>query len=208
MFERLKLLLKRSPQAVFNEHLVTARNQYLTAYRQALSTYRKRFKPSAPEVIFDLNKHEVPKHFRHYRVDLASGAVSPPNLTEVNIAQPIRFDSQTFDLQSGMSVTLKPFVWNGLDIFTAPFESDSPEFVSWCLKWLDLDDKRTPDGDGFCGVIHCVMPPAPRGDCWGFTVDFGTAPIAALEELLSILQSLGVSSVTLGSFHFDKRAGS
>lgn len=205
MFEKLKSLLDHDVPIQFHSMLTSVRDEYLLAYRRALASYRQQFTPSAPEVTFKLNRPDTPIQFQFYRVDLASGAVSPPNLTEVNLGRPLKFKPQLFRMPSGLSLTMHPFVWSGIDFITAPFPADSPELASWCLSWLDPDDKRPRDSEGFSGVIHVVTMPTRRGDQWMFSVDFGTAPIAAFEELLAVLHRLGVESVTAGSFHFYKR---
>jgi hypothetical protein len=204
MIEQLRTLFQKSPLD-FHGLLSVGREQYLETFRKALADYRSRYTPSALEVILDLNRPNTPRHFRHYRMDLASGAVSPPNLTEVNIDRPLHFEPQTFLSSAGVSITVHPFVWNSVDFITKSFPPDSPEFASWILSWLDLEDKRSPDKDGLCGVIHSVTPPGQRGEQWAFSVDFGSAPVVAFEELLAVLRKLGIDSVKAGSFWISDR---
>ncbi len=206
MLARLKSIFQKTPNSEFHRLLCAVRDQYLEAYRRALVTYKQQFKPGGPEVTLRLNIPNTPAHFCHRRMDLASGAVSPPNLTEVVVENPLQFEPKGFQLPSGVSVTMHPFAWSGIDIITRPFPSDSPELAKWCLKWLDLDDKRPRDKHGFSGVTHCVTPPEQRSERWVFSVDFGSAPIVAFDELLTVLQQLGIESVTAGSFQLPKTA--
>src|SRR5207244_11409035 len=151
----------------------------MRAYGQALRSYRSRFTPSAPEVIFEINDPTIPSPFRFFRADLGSGAVSPPNITKVDIGCPPRRPPQTFRLPYGLSLTLQPIAWNAVDFVTTPFDADASEFISWCSRWLDIGEKRKPDRNGFAHVIHAVTPPTREERRCTFTVDFGSASVEA-----------------------------
>jgi hypothetical protein len=181
--------------------LALARGQYMAAYRQALKSYRKRFSPWAAEVMFDLKKVNTPRPFHYYRVDLASSAVTPINITEVNLELPHhRAEPRTFQRASGLSLKLHPVVWNGIDFLSPHFVPEDSEFVAWCSRWLDPDDKLTKGGHTLSGVIHAVTYPSFTGENWMFGVDFGSAPTSAFDELLAVMEQMGCRSVTVGSF--------
>jgi hypothetical protein len=58
----------------------------MSRYVDALAEYRRKYIPGGPEVLLQLGDNGAREAFRLYRVDLASGATTPPNLTEVNLA--------------------------------------------------------------------------------------------------------------------------
>ena len=77
-------------------------------------------------------------------------------------------------------------------------------FLDWCREWLDVDEAHPEDQFGLAGVVHSVIPVRPRrvklgGPEYDVSVDFGSAPITALTELLDLAFALGATEVVLGS---------
>ena len=102
----------------------------------------------------------------------------------------------TFQLPSGMEVQQRGFSWEALRLrFSAPqFEIES--LGEWLRRWLDADEVRAPDASGLSGVVHDLAWTSEQ-DTWQLHVDLGSAPIEALEELLSDISATGVTSVQL-----------
>jgi hypothetical protein len=64
----------------------------------------------------------------------------------------------------------------------------------WFLRWFDADDRSGKTGEGLHGVVHFMPDPAERGDAVEIVVGFGSAPVAAFQELLDCFVALGFSA--------------
>jgi hypothetical protein len=155
--------------------------------------------------MFEPNGSTAPIPYRYFRVDLVSGSVSPPNLTDVNVDPHETFEPLCFAWDSGLKVTLHPFVWNGIEFVSGLVPNDLPLLTDWVSRWLDVGDTKPQDDDGLSEIIHSVTYPMVEGSRWSFSVDFGSAPIGAFEELLNILSKLDVMAVSVGSFTYLAR---
>jgi len=180
-------------------NFATARDDWHRFYLDALASYQAEFQPGGPEVMLQLSDNGQPQVFRLYRVDMASGATTPPSLSDVNLPPIADTGAQEYFLLSGLAVELHPIHWNGVEFFTNRISSDSQEFQAWCSKWLDIEEVGPLNEHGLLGAIHSVTTPEPEGDGTSFSVDFGSAPIGAVEELFSLLQKLGATRVRVSS---------
>lgn len=173
------------------------REHYLGAYLTSLAAFQAEHRPSGPEVLFELQR-ECAYPFRLYRMDMASNSGGKPKMQEVNPATHLSFDPFTETTLTNLEVTIHPIAWNGVD-FRINATPAWGELEAWTLRWLDVGDKHTQDAKGLQGVIHSVTVPKPDGDHSTFSVDFGSAPVLALEELFHVLQRLGATTVKIQS---------
>lgn len=171
----------------------------MSRYVEALAEYQAKFQPGGPEVLLQLSDNGSPKPFRLYRMDLASGAVSPPNLTDVNLHSVPGFPSEHFVVPPGVRVTVEPFHWNGAEFTVRAPIADVSSLAEWCEHWLDVSESNPKDQHGLLGAIHSVTAPEQRGDATFFAVDFGTAPVAAAESLLKVLADGGATDIRIAS---------
>lgn len=179
------------------EILENVRDHYLGKYRAAISTYRERFDPSATEVLLELSG-DAPLVYRYYRADLASGAVDPPNFTEVNPESHLEFEPTKLTYE-GLEVFLSPIVWNGVEVRVEPrIVSDEP-VRSWGTRWIDPDEQAEADGDGLGTYVHSVTAPESDVGSTHFSIDLGSAPVASLLELLVIVRESGAFAAELHS---------
>lgn len=176
-----------------------ARDLWMSRYVEALAEYRLKFQPGGPEVLLQLSDNGSPTPFRLYRMDLASGAVSPPNLTDVNLDSVPDFPTESFVLPPCVKVTIEPFHWNGVEFTVRAPIVDVSALAEWCTHWLDVPESNPKDQYGLLGAIHSVTAPEPRGNATFFSVDFGTAPVAAAEALLKVLANTGASEIRIAS---------
>ncbi len=192
----------------FYSVLEAGRSHYLQQYRAAVARYREEFTPSAPEVTIERTGSNEPRPYSYYRLDLASGAVSPPNLTEVNVDPHTRLAPTVFEPRPGLRVTLSSFVWNGVEFVADAPPADPSCIASWVEHWLDLNDARPTDADGLAGVVHSVTCPSVDAIGWSFSVDFGSAPVDAVRELLECLHDAGLGILRVGSFSLEAESES
>ena len=177
------------------------RSHYLEFYRSSIAEYRQRFNPSAPEVWIEPNGSKAPAPYNYYRLDLASGSVSPPNLTDLNVDPHADIDPCSFQPVPGVRVTISTFVWNGVEIRSRTVPNDPLCITPWFEKWFDTRESHATDEDGLSGVIHSVTYPQVTAKGWGFSVDLGSAPLDAVRELMLVLRDAGLTEVEMGSFY-------
>ena len=123
------------------------------------------------------------------------------DLTEFNLDKDsvTKFDKQLYEV-NGMRVTFDPFVWNGCE-FTID-KKPNIAFDIWARKWMDIDDKKKQDANGFQNVIHSVTFPEEENGKWTMSIDFGTAPIEAVKELMTIFSGQGIKNIEINSKTF------
>jgi hypothetical protein len=162
------------------------RAHYMPRFERALSDHRQELTRVVAEVMLELPRPSEPELLhRIYRVDILGQAPDGSKAIEVNVDQlsPRRASLEGF----GIPVSLHPAVWNGLE-----FEVDGdppPEagLLAWIAKWIDIDDERYDEGADFQGVIHNCFRPSRSEAGYRISVDFGSAPIEAVHELIDLL---------------------
>jgi uncharacterized protein YtpQ (UPF0354 family) len=98
----------------------------------------------------------------------------------------------------GLEVSIFPLAWEQC---TVRFRLESTNFDpldAWFGRWRDLDEARPRDTDGLRGIVHHMLPPAAEGAGWMTVVDFGSAPVAAFEDMLRALETCGARDVRVG----------
>jgi hypothetical protein len=179
------------------EIAASVRTHYLEKMIASFEDFRTLHSPSALEVLFELQR-ECAYPFRLYRADMASNTEDGPKLQDVNPEGYLNFNAITESISETLQVTLNPIAWHGVD-----FDCDKVLTVSdlegWAMRWLDVEDEHIQDSVGLQGVIHSVTAPELQGSRTEFSVDFGSAPVEALKELLDSLSSIGATSVKIRS---------
>lgn len=101
--------------------------------------------------------------------------------------------------ETEMPVRLEPFQWNWLDVrLEIPDRHvDFASLRAWFLRWFKSED---PTVGELLGGMHWMSDPEVVGQDWEFSLDLGTAPVAAFEELLDTCGGLGARMATLGQF--------
>jgi hypothetical protein len=114
---------------------------------------------------------------------------SRPNQTGGSEAARVR-DCQVF---------ISDFAWDALSLAAqgvppSAFDSTCRE---WFLRWFDMDDSNPASALGLYGVVHFMSDPVDDGVQIKAHFDLGSAPVAALAELIEELASKGASAVHL-----------
>ncbi|HLF93226.1 MAG TPA: hypothetical protein VJB14_07185 [Planctomycetota bacterium] len=128
------------------------------------------------------------------RGDLFDGA----NMVRVDSARRISFEPFEFKWAGSLQVRMEPFFWDSCPL---RLEGPSPAWTpltDWFDRWFDGEEKRAPAYDGFYGVIHFLADPAPSGAAFLSSVDFGSAPVEAFEQLLDAVRALGLRKLHIG----------
>ena len=118
----------------------------------------------------------------------------------VNPANMLSFPQFTLTWPTGeMALTVEPFQWHWLQIQTTatPGSDDWQTLRGWYIKWFGETD---PAPDQLSGAVHYFADPQINGANIELTIDLGTSPIEAFEELLDALSAFGAQEVRLGQF--------
>lgn len=171
------------------------RNRYLSIYRRSIEEWKTETR-FAVEILVQPDGRTTPSPFCLTRIDIISGEPTAPNLIRVADSLEEPGSSATFQLPNGLEVQQDGFSWEALQLsFLGPqFEID--RLQGWLKMWLDADEVREPDASGLSGVVHDLAWTTDHG-MWQLDVDLGSAPIEALEALLSDISAAGVTSVRL-----------
>ncbi len=119
-------------------------------------------------------------------------------MTEVNLDSHLEFDPLTFH-HNGLHVVMAPLVWNGVEFRVEPAFRDDSRLQTWALRWLDPNEGAAADSDGLGAYIHSVTAPEHDATATTFAVDFGSAPVRGVLELLTVLRDSGARTVELHS---------
>ena len=188
-----------------DELLTKERNQYLATYQLGIEQNKK--PKFAVEIMIQITAEQnknLPELYKINRYDLINiNAEGKYDLTEFNLEKDsvLKFDEQIYEV-NGMKVTINPFVWNGCEMSLD--RKPNITFDNWAKKWIDLDDNKTVSSDGFQNVIHSVTFPEQENGKWTTSIDFGSSPIQAFEELLTILSGQGIKKIEVHSKTFTE----
>lgn len=189
--------MKGDGEDSLSDVLNAIRAHYLEALHASILEFKQTYNPAAAEVLLAMDR-DTAYAFRLYRMDMAAQAGGEPVLRECNLSSYLNFSPQSFTPAPGLSLTLSPIAWNGVDVsIDQEFRDDRLE--QWALRWLDVDDEHAHDERGFQSVIHSVTEPTTAHGRTTFSVDFGSAPYAAVADLLQLLAEAGVTRVALTS---------
>jgi hypothetical protein len=115
----------------------------------------------------------------------------------------VDFEPVEFDWGKTLHVELGPFAWQNVTI-TMPNDPvyDWTALQEWFWKWFQDDDDvddDDPEAAILLGAIHSLSDPVVQDDVVEFTLDLGSAPIAAFEELLDAFAAAGVTLCAIGN---------
>lgn len=185
-----------------DEILIQERERYLTFFRLAVKDEKVKYDSCVSEILLKPNKesqNDQPEVFQLFRYDLL---YKKPNgqtgISEINLDSLLAYNPEKFSVGE-MKVTINPFVWNGCEFFISKQTYDWDVFFEWANKWIDIDGKMEPNENGEDGVIHNVTFPVEENEKYVISVDFGTSPLSAFKELLTIFARQGIQEIIIDS---------
>jgi hypothetical protein len=130
-------------------------------------------------------------------VHTAGESAGQPAMVDSN-AQ-LDFEPFAFELDTA-AVSIRPFVWDWVTVEADGFDeaAATDAFKAWFFAWFDTDDARVPAEDGLHGVVHYLSEPARTEHGWRVNADLGSAPGAAVEDLLFRLVDAGATRISIG----------
>ena len=94
---------------------------------------------------------------------------------------------------------MEPFQWNWIQLRLHGLDSDADwqPLREWFFRWFHEGD---PADDELLGGIHFMSDPEEGDGAAEVTIDLGTAPVEAFEELLDAVGQLGANRLQIGQF--------
>ena len=86
-----------------------------------------------------------------------------------------------------------------IEFETDIFPSSNEVLSNWAIKWLDPEEKGVADDYGFEGYLHSITYPEEINGKMHFSVDFGSASLDSVFDLLGVFMEMGVSHVKMHS---------
>jgi hypothetical protein len=188
----------------------TIRNAYVDAFAHAIRAQTQR----SPRLLVEPRLAESDDDAATadpFRVPMRQDLVPTDGGGEIESVMVVRgslaeFRSFAVEYEDGFQLGLGPFTWDACQVIAIglPARPDYTPLLDWFTEWADLRDARPADpATSLRHVVHHVSEPVVREDVTAFEVDFGTADVDALDELLSTLQDMGASIVILGELQQD-----
>ena len=183
------------------EFLSEARADYLAAFRRTLQQRRAEDATVIPEVWVrpgpQPGADEPPPP--PMCVDILGGSEAEPTIIAVSNEQPPEGALVGTMRIGGAQVRVYPVTWEVFLVWVRQRDPDWAVLDAWRAKWIDPEREADPaDEDGLHGVVHFLGPPVAEGGGYLLEVDFGSAPIEALTELLDALADGGATEIELG----------
>jgi len=174
------------------------RDYFLDCFRESIAKARVDLDQFATELLLELSRLKHPDYcYRLYRADIVGKKDGKSVVQEITVGEREVMDWQT-SFPSGVSIDA-PIVWYGIEFEVTGGLPDEKALLDWATRWLDIKDGRYHESAEFQEVVHSVTPPTIKDTGFSVSVDFGSAPTAAFDELLQILARDG-KSVSVGSF--------
>lgn len=110
----------------------------------------------------------------------------------------LSFEPVEIQKPTAIPVIVSPFGWDQVSFSATmdPAASLDP-LLEWFWRWFDANDDNDIGHDGLCRVVHYMSDPAFEGDELKFVADLGSAPVDALNELISVLIEMGAREVKI-----------
>ena len=132
------------------------------------------------------------------RHDLRVTRVGRSRVRRVPAPAPLSFEPLCMVAESGFTTVISPFRWEAADLVVETRESrpDWRPLRLWFLDWFQSRfSELAPDLDG---ALHTLCGPHPVPEGHRFTLDLGSAPLAALPGLIGAMEESGSLRMRVG----------
>ena len=144
------------------------------------------------ELLLQVNERETPAPFCLMRIDGIYGGPSAPKIVPFVAPESHSPISRDFVID-GLAVRVEEFSWESLKIRFGLGRFQIESLDSWLNRWLDPKEQRSPDSDGLSGVVHDLAWTFHGDNMLELCIDFGSAPIQALHEILAAIKLSGIT---------------
>ena len=167
------------------------RSHYLKQLNSTLASLSSEGRSVYAEICVELPRPDASRQlYRLYVVDILERLPDGETaVIETNVEpRSVQISGLPFDA---------PIAWNGIDFRCAPDHFPEDALALWGDRWISDESPPLGPQDNLTGIIHSVTEPSLHGSHVEFSVDFGSAPVAAFDEIVAIL---GGSLLSIGSY--------
>ena len=173
----------------FEELLELTRDSYVGQFADFADKQTALFDKGVAEVKLQISGDS--EYYRNYFcADFASND-DDGHIVELAAEEEVTFDPVEVSL-GNMEMTINRLVWNDITIASNDRTLLAGDFAEWFETWFDPEETTFDPDTRFSACIHSLKVASSQ-----VTVDFGTAPITALADLLMRFESLGCQSLTV-----------
>ena len=167
------------------------RSRYLKELASALTSLSSQGRTVFAEICLELPRPEASNElYRLYVADIFERLPDGDSkIVEINI-DPTFLEFQELPINA-------PIAWNAVEFRCAPEHFPEDALVAWGTRWINDECPPLGPQDNLTGIIHSVTEPTRAGPHVEFSVDFGSAPLVAFNELIALL---GGSLRSIGSY--------
>jgi hypothetical protein len=180
------------------------RDYFLDCFRQSITKARGELDQLATELLLEIPSLKHPEYcYRLYRADIVGKRDGKSKILEVTVG-----GREVLAWKSAVPVGVSldaPMVWYGIEFEVSGTTPDERALLDWTTRWMDISDSRYDDSAEFQQVIHSVTPPRITDSGFNISVDFGSAPTTAFDELTQLLVR-DARRVSVGSFFLSGSA--
>jgi hypothetical protein len=174
------------------------RDYYLDGFRKSIADALGELDQFATELLLEIPSLKHPDYcYRLYRADIIGQANGETKIREVRVGE-CEVTGWRSALPANVSVD-SPLVWYGVEFEVIGEPPDKSVLLDWSSWWIDISDSRYEQSAEFQQVVHSVTPPTISESGFNISVDFGSAPTAAFDELTELLARDG-RQMSVGSF--------
>jgi hypothetical protein len=182
------------------EYLLSVREEYVDKYRLALRELRNEGILFGVEVLAQPKVVPVDQQLSQpARHDIVIRHNDQPDeilrLEKVADAAPLRGTLQI----KNVPVKVYTVAWAAFSLWVRLARPVWTRLEPWKKKWLEVGPGGEPDNDGLMGVVHSISAPTSEGGGFLFELNFGSAPVDALTELIDLLVEMGANEIELGT---------
>jgi len=185
-----------------NHPLQPIRDYFLDCFRQRITKARGELDQVVSELLLEIPSLKHPEYcYRLYRADMIGKRDDKPQISEVTVG-----GREILDWKSAVpvGVTLDaPMVWYGIEFEVSGAPPDERALIDWTTRGMNISDSRLDASAEFQQVVHSVTPPRITDSGFSISVDFGSAPTAAFDELVQLLVR-DARRVSVGSFFLSR----
>jgi hypothetical protein len=73
----------------------------------------------------------------------------------------------------------------------------SEQIQEWFIRWFDPEDSNVADAMSLYRVVHYMSDITVKNGGITFTVDLGSSPVSAVDDLFSVLAPLGATEIRI-----------
>lgn len=182
----------------FREELEAIRERYVRFYLDTLREFQIKGKEVGSELQVQIDSRAAHEFYMNRaRIDLVE--VDSLQSGEV-YCKSVKPGQRLYTPFSGLSIELLECAWYGIEFQCGTFSQDDSAFHEWFCKWYDFSDEGTAVEAGLSGLIHFATTIKELDTVGVFSVDFGSAPVESLLELLTVFQAQGIDKISMGTF--------